>query len=68
SNAPATVIPETTVNAKEQKARNVVLQQGATVEQLVKALGAIGSTTRDVIAILESLRAAGALDAEIEVI
>ncbi|MGH9624273.1 MAG: flagellar basal body P-ring protein FlgI [Bryobacteraceae bacterium] len=68
SNAPATVIPETTVNAKEQKARNVVLQQGATVEQLVKALGAIGSTTRDVISILESLRAAGALDAEIEVI
>ncbi|MGH9653262.1 MAG: flagellar basal body P-ring protein FlgI, partial [Bryobacteraceae bacterium] len=43
-------------------------QQGATVEQLVKALGAIGSTTRDVISILESLRAAGALDAEIEVI
>lgn len=68
SNAPATVIPETTVNAHEQKAHDVVLKQGATVEQLVKALGAIGSTTRDVIAILENLRAAGALDAEIDVI
>ncbi|MGH9581772.1 MAG: flagellar basal body P-ring protein FlgI, partial [Bryobacteraceae bacterium] len=68
SNAPAQVIPETTVNARDQTARNVVLKQGATVEELVKALGSIGSTTRDVIAILESLRAAGALDAEIEVI
>lgn len=68
SNAPATVIPETTVNAQDQKARHVVLKQGATVEELVKALSAIGSTTRDVIAILENLRAAGALDAEIEVI
>jgi flagellar P-ring protein precursor FlgI len=68
SNAPAQVIPQTTVTAKDEKARNVVLKQGATVEELVKALGAIGSTTRDVIAILENLRAAGALDAEIEVI
>jgi len=38
------------------------------VEELVRSLAAIGSTTRDVIAILESLRAAGALDAELEVI
>ena len=62
------VTPQTTVNAKEEKSRSVVLQQGATVEELVRALGAIGSTPRDVIAILESLRAAGALEAEVEVI
>jgi flagellar P-ring protein FlgI len=68
SSAPGTVAPETTVNAKDEKSRNVVLKQGATVEELVKALAAIGSTTRDVIAILESLRAAGALDADLEVI
>ena len=42
--------------------------QGATVEELVRALAAIGSTPRDVIAILQNLRAAGALDAELEVI
>ena len=59
---------QTTVNAKEEKSRSVVLQQGATVEELVRALGAIGSTPRDVIAILESLRAAGALEADVEVI
>jgi flagellar P-ring protein precursor FlgI len=38
------------------------------VEELVQALTAIGSTARDVIAILQSLRAAGALEAELEVI
>jgi flagellar P-ring protein precursor FlgI len=62
------VVPETTVTSKEEKARNVVLKQGATVEELVHALVAIGSTPRDVIAILQNLRSAGALEAEIEVI
>lgn len=68
SSAPGTVAPETTVSAKDDKSRNIVLKQGATVEELVKSLAAIGSTTRDVIAILESLRAAGALNAQLEVI
>lgn len=62
------VVPQITVATKEEKARNVVLKQGATVEELVRALAAIGSTPRDVIAILENLRSAGALEAEIEVI
>ena len=62
------VVPQTTVTAKEEKARNVVLKQGATVEELVRALASIGSTPRDVIAVLQSVRAAGALEAEIEVI
>jgi flagellar P-ring protein precursor FlgI len=62
------VVPQTTVTAKEEKARTVVLKQGATVEELVRALSAIGSTPRDIIAILQSLRSAGALEAELEVI
>ena len=62
------VVPQTEVGTKEEKARNVVLKQGATVEELVRALAAIGSTPRDIIAILQSLRSAGALDAEVEVI
>ena len=68
SSSPGTVAPETTVRAKDDKSRSVLLNEGATVEELVKSLAAIGSTTRDVIAILESLRAAGALDAELDVI
>jgi flagellar P-ring protein precursor FlgI len=66
--AQATVVPQTTVTSNAEKPRNVVLGEGATVEDLVKALTSIGSTTRDVIAILENLRAAGALDADLEVI
>jgi flagellar P-ring protein precursor FlgI len=62
------VTPQTAVGVKEERARNVVLKQGATVEDLVRALGAIGSTPRDVIAILQNLRKAGALEAELEVI
>jgi flagellar P-ring protein precursor FlgI len=61
------VIPQVGVSAKEEKAKNLVLKEGATVEELVRALGSIGSTPRDIIAILQSLRAAGALEAELEV-
>jgi flagellar P-ring protein precursor FlgI len=62
------VVPETSVGVKQEKARNVVLKQGATVEELVRALTAIGATARDVIAILQNLHAAGALEADLEVI
>jgi flagellar P-ring protein precursor FlgI len=62
------VTPDTNVAAKESKAQNVVLEKGATVEELVRALQAIGSTPRDIIAILQNMRAVGALQAEIEVL
>jgi flagellar P-ring protein precursor FlgI len=68
SQGTTTVVPQVAVTAKEEKSRNLVLKQGATVEELVHALGAIGSTPRDIIAILQSLRAAGALEADVEVI
>lgn len=68
SSGKSMTVPQTNVSAKEDKARNVVLKDGATVEELVKALMTIGSTPRDIIAILQNLRAAGALDGEIEVI
>lgn len=62
------VVPQTTTSAKEEKARNVTLREGATVEEIVRALMAVGSTARDIIAILQNLRAAGALEADLEVI
>ena len=62
------VIPQTEVTTKEEKARGLVLKDGATVEELVRGLAAIGSTPRDVIAILQALRSAGALDADVEVL
>lgn len=63
-----TVTPEVKTTVKEDKAKAITLKPGATVEDLVKALQAIGSTARDIIAILQNLRASGSLDAEIEVI
>jgi flagellar P-ring protein precursor FlgI len=62
------VVPQTAVAAREERARSVTLKDGATVEELVRALTAIGSTPRDIIAILQALRAAGALESELEVI
>lgn len=62
------VVPQTTTEAKDEKARRIELSQGASVEQLVNGLQAIGATARDVIAILQAIKAAGALDAELEVI
>ncbi len=63
-----TVTPQIGVQAREEKARSVLLKNGATVEDLVKALTAIGSTPRDIIAILQNLKEAGAIEAELEVI
>jgi flagellar P-ring protein precursor FlgI len=56
------------VGVKEERSRNLVLKDGTTVEELVRALGAIGSTPRDIIAILQNLKSAGALDSELDVI
>jgi flagellar P-ring protein precursor FlgI len=61
------VVPEVGVGVSEEQARNLVLEPDATVEDLVQALLSIGSTPRDVIAILQSLLAAGSMDAVLEV-
>ncbi len=62
------VVPQTGVAVSEEKARRVVLKEGASVEELVQSLIGIGSTPRDVIAIIQSIAAAGAVDAVVEVI
>jgi flagellar P-ring protein FlgI len=62
------IVPETKVSATEAPARNVELNEGASVEQLVTRLQAIGATARDVVSILQAISAAGALDAELDVI
>jgi len=62
------VVPETTVKAEEAPARRIELGEGASVEQLVTGLQKIGATAHDVIAILQAIKAAGALEADLEVI
>jgi flagellar P-ring protein FlgI len=62
------VLPDTKVKASESPARNLALTEGASVEELVTRLQAIGATARDVVSILQAIKAAGALEAELEVI
>jgi flagellar P-ring protein FlgI len=62
------VVPQTKVSAGEAPARNLELEEGASVEQLVTRLQAIGATARDVVSILQAIKAAGALEAELEII
>jgi flagellar P-ring protein precursor FlgI len=67
-NGQTEVLPEVKVKAGDSPARNVALNEGASVEELVTRLQAIGATARDVISILQAIKAAGALEAELEVI
>ncbi len=62
------VTPETSIRVEEEKGRFFILEGGVTIRELVSALNALGATPRDVIVILETIKAAGALHAELEVI
>jgi len=44
------------------------LKEGATVDELVRGLQTMGATARDVVAILQGIRQAGALNADLEVL
>jgi flagellar P-ring protein precursor FlgI len=67
-NGETTVVPQTTMNAKDGPAKRIELNEGATVEQLVNGLQAIGASARDVVSILQALKAAGALQADLEIL
>ena len=61
------VFKDDEVVVQEQGSKLVVVQ-GVTIGELVKSLNAIGATPRDLIAILQAVRAAGALQAELRII
>ncbi|MGB9697797.1 MAG: flagellar basal body P-ring protein FlgI [Thermodesulfobacteriota bacterium] len=64
----ATVVtPESTIGVKEERKGLVVLSEGVDLGELVRALNALGVTPRDLITILQSIKAAGALQAELEI-
>ncbi len=62
------VVPQQQVTAQEDQSGFVTLADGATVQDLISALNAMGVTPRDTIAILEALKVAGALQADLEII
>lgn len=61
------VTPETNINVREEN-RRLHLVEGATLQELVDGLNAIGATPRDLISILRSLQVSGSLHADLEVI
>ncbi len=63
----AAIVPETTVTAGDSAAQTMRLDEGANVEELVNGLHAIGTTARDVVAILQAIKDEGGLQAELEV-
>jgi flagellar P-ring protein precursor FlgI len=62
------VVPNVDVDVREQSARLVALEEGSTLDAVVRALNALGATPRDIIAIMQALKAAGALRAEIVIL
>lgn len=55
------------IEVKEEDAQLMVVPEGVTISDLVKALNALGVTPRDLISILQAVKAAGALHGEFEV-
>ncbi len=61
------VVQQTSVQAQDKPVNRIDLKEGATVEELVQELQRIGAGARDVISILQTMKEAGALEAEVEV-
>jgi flagellar P-ring protein precursor FlgI len=65
----ATAVTQTpTVEVKKDPGKVLMVKGGASLAEVVKAMNAIGATPQDLLAILQALKAAGALHAELEII
>ena len=62
------VTPDSKVAAAEEKNQLMLVPKGITIQEVVKALNAIGVSPRDLITILQSIKAAGALQADLRII
>jgi flagellar P-ring protein precursor FlgI len=62
------VVPQTQVDVEEERGKQfLTVRSGAALSDLVAGLNALGVTPRDMISILQTIKAAGALQADIEV-
>jgi flagellar P-ring protein precursor FlgI len=59
------IIPETSIGIEEQDAYLIPVERSVTVSELAKTLNAIGASPRDLIAIFNALKKAGALQAKL---
>ena len=65
---PAVVTPDTEINVEEETAQAFLFGSGVSLSDLVDSINSVGATSSDLVAILEALREAGALNAELIVI
>ena len=59
------VVPQTQTNVETEKSKVMVMENATNVQQIAKALNALGVTSRDIIAIFQALKEVGALKAEL---
>ncbi len=62
------VTPDTTIQVSEEEQRLLLVEQAVTIKDVVTGLNAIGVSPRDLIAILQAIKSAGALRAELKII
>jgi flagellar P-ring protein precursor FlgI len=62
------VTKETALSVQEEKKQLMVIPQGVTIQDVVMALNAIGVTPRDLITIIQTIKSAGALQADLKII
>lgn len=68
SGGKTTVTPQSQIKVEEEKGKQlIVVKEGASLANLVAGLNALGVTPRDMISILQTIKAAGALQADIQV-
>jgi flagellar P-ring protein FlgI len=68
SNGQTVTSPSSQVNVREETRKLAVVPKGVSIGEVVNALNALGVTPRDLIAIFQAIKAAGALQADLEVI
>jgi flagellar P-ring protein precursor FlgI len=64
----ATVTPRSTIDVQQTDARMFVFRAGVNLDEIVRAVNQVGAAPGDLVAILEALKEAGALHAELVVI
>ena len=62
------VVPQSQVNVSEQDSRMFLFNPGTTLDEVVRAVNQVGAAPSDLVAILEALKQAGALQAELVII
>ncbi|MBF0449133.1 MAG: flagellar basal body P-ring protein FlgI [Magnetococcales bacterium] len=68
SDGQTVVTPDTEITATEKDGRVIEMEEGVTLGDLVQGLNSVGVTPRDLIAILQAIKASGALQAELEIL